>query len=146
MLFRSAKFSRSRRLLVEVSLRNTGPQVISIPVSRDAGVHRDGHRDRRSLVLKLSLKQGHNEGISQVAGVTFGSASVAGSILELLPGQGIRFRMALQLPGTGEQQEVNKSTPTSLRAECWEQLIADDEYGLTSQSAIIESPPVPVHR
>lgn len=138
--------AESRRLLVVVSLRNSGPQTIHVPVSRDSGVHRDGHRDRRLLVLNLRLQPENNAGMSQVAGVTFGSDTVADSFHKLLPGHGIRFRLALPFPAASGLPARNNSTPATLYAGCYEQLTGDDDYIITTQSAIVTSPAVPVDR
>lgn len=133
----------TRRLLVEVSLQNIGKQAIAIPVSRDAEVHRDGHRDWRLLVFRLQLQSGNNSGTGQVAGVTFGSGSVADSLHELPPGQSLRFLMALPHRADAVPPPVNNSRPMTLQAACYEQLTSDSDYIITSQSAIIVSPPAP---
>ena len=126
----------SRRLMAEVSLQNSGNVAITIPVSCDADVHRDGHRERRILILSLHLKSGQNIALSQVAGVTFGSETAADSLLDLKPGESATIRIALRLTDAEAAALVEPSSEMTLKAGYCEYKTMDERYeisGLTKE-------------
>jgi len=137
---------QTHRLLVEVSLQNSGDVALTIPASLDGDVNRDGHRERRLLVLRLHIKSDENTTLSQVAGVTFGSISVADSLRKVLPGQDLRFRLALPMPAVDEIPQGKSSNPISLQVGCSEWLASDESYIIVAQAKEVISQAVPVDR
>lgn len=120
-----------------VTLRNTGSKGYAVPVQRDfARVHKDGNKNRRTLLFLLILHPDLPSGIMATAS----SSAVADSSVLLKPQEAISLKLRSPFsPGDGVLRDGQQ-----IQMSCKESKLDDDSFVVDSQSNFVVSTPVTV--
>ncbi|MCL4844808.1 MAG: hypothetical protein KJZ79_23355 [Bryobacteraceae bacterium] len=126
-------------LVADVSVQNAGTDAMTIPVSTNSAVHRDGNRGRRKLIFTIHFASGQNAVVRRVAGATFGSVAEPDSLLELKPGESVTFRIALRMTDSEAAAFVEPPSRTSLKAGYYEYTTLDELYEVSAMTKEVVS-------
>jgi hypothetical protein len=129
-----------QRFIVELLVRNTGPERYYLPISRnDATVHEQGRLRRRQLGIDLRF-QGSTGGkpIRDVMAATAGSDTVPESLLPLRPQETILIRFFAD-PRAAIGSTLTSARKLEFGVVLSEWTSEDDRYFVKARSEEVES-------